>query len=43
MDWHGITDRNPQVLVDGAHMTPEGARLYARAIAKAVRAPAGTT
>jgi hypothetical protein len=42
VDWHGVTDRNPQVLVDGAHMTPEGARLYARSIAAAVRAPAGT-
>jgi peptidoglycan/LPS O-acetylase OafA/YrhL len=43
VDWHAITARRPDVLVDGAHMTPEGARLYARAIAKAVRAPAGTT
>ncbi len=42
VDWHGVTDRNPQVLVDGAHMTPEGARLYARSIAAAVKAPAGT-
>ena len=42
VDWTAITDRRPQVLVDGAHMKPEGARLYARAIAKAVRAPAGT-
>jgi hypothetical protein len=40
VDWHGITGRRPGVLVDGAHMTPDGARLYARAIAKAVRAPA---
>ena len=31
VDWHGITERNPEVLVDGAHMKPEGARLYARA------------
>ena len=43
VDWHGITERRSDVLVDGAHMTPAGARLYARAIAKAVRAPAGTT
>jgi peptidoglycan/LPS O-acetylase OafA/YrhL len=43
VDWHGITERRPEVLVDGAHMTPAGARLYARAIAKAVRAPAGMT
>jgi hypothetical protein len=43
VDWHGITERRSEVLVDGAHMTPDGARLYARAIARAVRAPAGTT
>jgi peptidoglycan/LPS O-acetylase OafA/YrhL len=42
VDWHAISGRRPEVLVDGAHMTPEGARLYARAIARAVRAPAGT-
>jgi hypothetical protein len=41
VDWHGITERRPEVLVDGAHMKPDGARLYARAIAKAIRAPAG--
>jgi peptidoglycan/LPS O-acetylase OafA/YrhL len=40
VDWHAITGRRPEVLVDGAHMTPDGARLYARAIAKGVRAPA---
>jgi peptidoglycan/LPS O-acetylase OafA/YrhL len=39
VDWHAITERRPEVLVDGAHMKPDGARLYARAIAKAVRAP----
>jgi peptidoglycan/LPS O-acetylase OafA/YrhL len=39
VDWHAITERRPDVLVDGAHMKPDGARLYARAIAKAVRAP----
>ena len=38
VDWHAITERRPDVLVDGAHMKPDGARLYARAIAKAVRA-----
>ena len=43
VDWHGITERNPEVLVNGAHMKRDGARLYARAIAKAVRAPAGAT
>ena len=42
VDWHAITERRPDVLVDGAHMKPDGARLYARAIAEAVRAPAGT-
>jgi peptidoglycan/LPS O-acetylase OafA/YrhL len=42
VDWWSITDRRPQILVDGAHMTPDGARRYARAIAKAVRAPTGT-
>ena len=42
VDWSAITDRQPRVLVDGAHMRPEGARLYARAIARAVRAPAET-
>jgi hypothetical protein len=42
VDWHGVTDRNPQVLVDGAHMTAAGGRLYAAAIGKAIRAPAGT-
>ncbi len=43
VDWSAITDRRPQILVDGAHMSPEGAKVYAREIAKAVRAPAGTT
>jgi hypothetical protein len=40
VDWSAITDRRPQILVDGAHMGPEGAKAYARAIARAVRAPA---
>ena len=43
VDWWSITDGRPQLLVDGAHMKPEGARMYARAIAKAIRAPAGTS
>ena len=42
VNWHAISGRRPEVLVDGAHMKPEGAKLYARAIARAVRAPAGT-
>ena len=43
VDWWSITDDRPQLLVDGAHMKPEGARIYARAIAKAIRAPADTS
>ncbi len=43
VDWAGITGRRPDLLVDGAHMSTEGAKVYARAIVKAVRAPAGTT
>ena len=43
VDWHAITERRAGVLADGAHMTADGARLYARAIARAVRAPAGST
>jgi hypothetical protein len=43
VDWAGITGRRPDLLVDGAHMDGEGARVYARAIVKAVRAPAGAT
>jgi hypothetical protein len=42
VDWWSITDGRPQLLVDGAHMKPEGAKVYARAIAKAIRAPAGS-
>jgi peptidoglycan/LPS O-acetylase OafA/YrhL len=38
VDWNEVSDR-PGLLADGAHMTTEGARLYARAIARAVRAP----
>jgi peptidoglycan/LPS O-acetylase OafA/YrhL len=40
VDWSAITDRQPHILVDGAHMSHAGAKVYARAIAKAVRAPA---
>ena len=38
VDWYRVSG-NSEVLVDGTHMTAEGARLYARTIARAVRAP----
>jgi peptidoglycan/LPS O-acetylase OafA/YrhL len=37
-DWYEVSGGSG-LLVDGTHMTEEGARLYARTIAKAVRAP----
>jgi peptidoglycan/LPS O-acetylase OafA/YrhL len=37
VDWHRVSGGSG-LLVDGTHMTAEGARLYARTIAKAVRA-----
>jgi hypothetical protein len=38
VDWYD-TSGGDGLLVDGTHMTSEGARLYARTIARAVRAP----
>lgn len=38
VDWHAVSGGSG-LLVDGAHMTPAGAQLYARTIVRAVRAP----
>lgn len=38
VDWNAAS-KDPTLLADGTHMTPEGARLYAKLIARAVRAP----
>jgi peptidoglycan/LPS O-acetylase OafA/YrhL len=36
-DWHTVADANAQLLVDGVHPNPQGARLYAQTIARAIR------
>ena len=38
-DWHRAASGDPQLLVDGVHPDSQGQRLYARTIARAVRAP----
>jgi lysophospholipase L1-like esterase len=38
VDWYAASAR-PGLLVDGTHMSPAGAAVYARMVAKAVRAP----
>lgn len=41
VDWHGLATRRPELLyADGVHLRPEGAAVFARMIARAVRGAA---
>ena len=37
-DWHRATDGRKDLLADGVHATPKGARLYAQVVMRALRA-----